>query len=120
MSNLPDVTDANFAEEVLQFPGVVLVDFWAPWCPPCLAMAPHVEQIAHKFAGNPNVKVVQMDIDQNTETSFNFRVMSIPAFKYFSGGKEVDEIIGAMPPIKLEESLRRALDALPKSAPAAA
>ena len=116
MSSLPAVTDQNFATEVGNFEGITLVDFWAPWCTPCLAMAPHLERMAEKYAADPRVKIVQMNIDENTETAFGFRVLSIPTFKIFNKGTEVDEVIGAVPPVKLEEALLRALGPIPAAA----
>jgi len=107
-AGLPVFTDDNFQKEVLDFDGVTLVDFWAPWCTPCLVMAPRVEELAEKYKDNPKVKIGQLDIDQN-EIAGTYRVLSIPTFKYFYKGEEVDEVIGALPVEELEKRLTGAL-----------
>jgi thioredoxin 1 len=90
-----EATDANYEQEVLQFPGVVLVDYWADWCHPCHAMAPHVEALAAEYAGRDDVKIVKIDVDTNEATAMQERVMSLPTFKIFKNGAVVDEMIGA-------------------------
>ncbi|MCA9235417.1 MAG: thioredoxin, partial [Planctomycetales bacterium] len=69
---------------------VVLVDFWATWCGPCRALAPHVEAIAHEFDGK--LKVVKLDIDTNPQTPSNYGVTSIPTLLLFKGGELVDKM----------------------------
>jgi thioredoxin 1 len=103
------VTDQNFKEEVLDFPGIVLVDFWAPWCNPCRIMAPFIEQLAAKYAGNEKVKIAKMDVDENQQTAMEMQIMSIPSLKFFKGGKIVAETVGVTPPNVLESKLEALL-----------
>lgn len=110
---LPNFDDQNFEKEVLAFDGVTLVDFWAPWCQPCLVMAPRVEAIAEKYKENSKVKIGQLNIDEN-EIANTYRVLSIPTFKLFYKGEVVDEIIGAVPGEALEKKLQEALATIAK------
>lgn len=107
------LTDANFQEEVLNFSGLVLVDFWAGWCGPCIAMAPIVEKLAAKYAGNPQVKVAKLDVDAQMETSQAYRILSLPTFKVFINGQPVSEMVGASNEVILEKMIT---DALPQLA----
>jgi thioredoxin 1 len=93
--NAVEVTDATYAQEVEQFPGVVLVDYWADWCGPCRVMAPHVEALATEFKDRDDVKIVKLNVDENEQTAMEERVMSLPTFKLFHNGELVDEMIGA-------------------------
>ncbi|MBU6389563.1 thioredoxin [Patescibacteria group bacterium] len=112
------LTSANFDSEVLQFPGVVLVDFWATWCPPCRIMAPHVENLVEKYKGNQKVKIGKLDVDENNDISERYRVLSIPTFKVFVAGEPLDQRIGAVAPSELDSMIEQAL-AKPSSAAAA-
>ncbi len=111
VSQAVHLTDANFAAEVLNFKGVVLVDFWAEWCGPCHVMGPRVDELAAKHAGNEQVKIAKLDVDSNEETSMEQRVLSLPTFKLFKDGEVIDELIGSAPPEVLEQMLTRNLPA---------
>jgi thioredoxin 1 len=102
MSEKLQVTDATFGAEVEQAPGVVLVDFWATWCGPCLAIAPVIEKLAQDYQGK--IKVVKLDTDANQATATRFNIRSIPTILLFKDGKVIDGVIGADP------RLRRILD----------
>ena len=104
-----ELTDATFTSEVKTFSGLVLVDFWAEWCGPCRVMAPRIEELAQKYAGNPMVKIGKLDVDANQETSMEYRVMSLPTFKIFRNGQVVDEMIGSAPITEIENMLLRLL-----------
>jgi thioredoxin 1 len=109
-ANLKHLTDANFDKEVLQSSAPTLVDFWATWCQPCLAIAPHVEAMATQFHGKLNVG--KMDIDHNQKTPTHFEIRSIPTLLMFHGGKVVGQLVGAVPKAKLEQFIK---DGLKKS-----
>jgi len=85
----------NFEADVIQSKTPVLVDFWAPWCPPCRAIAPSLEEISDELEGK--LQVIKVDIDQNPELAQRFGVRSIPTLKVFVDGKVAKEIVGAMP-----------------------
>jgi thioredoxin 1 len=89
------VTDDTFAAEVDQAKGLVLVDFWATWCGPCVAIAPYLDKIAESHAGK--LKVAKLDVDQNQKTAMRFNVRSIPTMMFFKDGKHVDTLVGANP-----------------------
>lgn len=107
MSKALVVTEENFEAEVLNSDVPVLVDFWATWCGPCLAMAPVVDAVADKYEGK--AKVVKIDVDENRGIAGQFGVRSIPTFAIFKGGEVVEKMIGGMPPQKLEEALESTL-----------
>jgi thioredoxin 2 len=96
------ITDANFATEVEGSSLPVLVDLWAPWCPPCRALAPTIEALAGELAGR--MRIGKMNVDENPRTSERFQVGSIPTLLIFQGGRAVDQIVGAVPK---SEILRR-------------
>ena len=93
MANVPDVSDANFQSEVLASDVPVLVDFWAEWCAPCRALAPHVHTLADEHGGA--LKVVKLDIQSNMKTAMAHKVTSIPTLVVFKGGREVARQQGA-------------------------
>jgi len=94
MSKPIEITDANFAKEVIESPLPVLVDVWADWCMPCRMIAPAVEAIANQYAGK--VKVGKMDADSNM-TPARLGIRGIPTLLLFRNGKVVDRIVGAVP-----------------------
>ena len=87
------VKSADFEKEVLQSDVPVLVDFWATWCRPCVAIGPLVEEIATELVGK--AKVVKMNVDEEGETAMKYGIMSIPALVVFKGGQEVERMVGA-------------------------
>lgn len=100
------ITDSNFQAEVAQSPMPVLVDFWAPWCGPCRAVSPIVEELAKEYTGK--VKVGKLNVDENQDTAGQFGVMSIPTLLFFKNGKPVDSIVG----VKSKEDIRHKMEAL--------
>lgn len=87
-----EATDQNFAEQVLKAEGPVLVDFYAPWCPPCKALAPTVESLAEQFQGR--AKVVKLNIDDNAQSTAEFDIKALPTLVLFNDGKETQRQVG--------------------------
>lgn len=83
--NVITVTDANFDAEVLKSDKPVLVDFWAPWCGPCVQLAPVIDQVADATAGT--AKVAKIDIEVSPQLAAKYRINSIPALLVFKGGE---------------------------------
>lgn len=98
MSTISEVTDNNFQAEVLENEQPVLVDFWAPWCGPCRAVAPVLQEIAGE---RDDVKIVKLNIDDNQQAAAQFGVISIPTMILFKNGAEAHRVVGAYPKAKL-------------------
>lgn len=105
MSNAQAVNDATFDAEVLQSTTPVLVDFWAPWCGPCRAVAPTVDALAADFAGK--LKVVKLNTDESGEVAMKYGVTSIPTLMVFKGGEVVERVLGNRPKSDLAAMVSR-------------
>jgi thioredoxin 1 len=104
--NLTEVTDNNFAAEVLEAGQPVLVDFWAPWCGPCRIIAPHLEELDTE---RDDLTVVKMNVDENPQTAAKYGIMSIPTLILFKNGQVAKQVVGALPKARLQQELEPAL-----------
>lgn len=87
-----ELTDQNFEKEVLQVEMPVLVDFWAPWCAPCLIASPVIEELAKEYEGK--IKAGKLNVDNNHQIAQRFGIMSIPTVIVFEEGREIKRQIG--------------------------
>lgn len=100
------ITESNFEEEVIKSEMPVLVDFFAVWCGPCKALSPVIDELAEEYKGK--IKIVKVDVDENSNLASRFSVMSIPTLVFFKEGKAVDQAVGGM----TKDELKGRLDGL--------
>lgn len=104
---LLELTDLNFDKEALQSPLPILVDFTAAWCAPCRTIKPHVEAVARAYEGRLRVGIC--DVDANPEITAKLDVRSMPTLLVFKGGNVVGQLIGAVPRVRVEAMIEKAL-----------
>ena len=99
------ITDANFDSDVLKSDKLVMIDFWATWCGPCVALAPTIEALSKEYEGK--VVVGKMDVDANPETSVKFGIRNIPTVLFIKNGEVVDKVMGNAPKGAFVEKLNK-------------
>ena len=99
-----EITDATFSQEISE--GLVLVDFWAPWCGPCRMQAPILDQLSQKY-DETELKITKLNVDDNPQTAASFGVMSIPTLLFFKDGELVEKRVVVQPKPALEEIVEK-------------
>ncbi len=104
---LQEVSDQDFESIVLQSDVPVLVDFWAPWCGPCKAIGPMIDQLARQYAGR--IRVTKMNVDDNTATPARFGIKSVPTIMLFKDGNLFEQLAGMVSRPALEKAVQNLL-----------
>ena len=102
-----NIEDGNFDQTVLQSETPVLVDFWAPWCRPCIMAAPILEELAEEYKGR--IIIAKLNVDENQRNAAKYGIMSIPNLIIFKNGQPVSQIVGYKPKAELKRDLETAL-----------
>lgn len=100
-------TDANFESEVLKTDQLSVIDFWAPWCGPCLALGPTIDALSKEYEGKVNIGKV--NVDENPQLSINYGITSIPAVLFIKNGQVVDKQVGAAPKNVFDKKIQQHL-----------
>lgn len=101
------LTDSIFKKEVLESELPVLVDFWAGWCGPCKAIAPVIEDLEKEYNGK--IKIAKVNVDENSKTTNQYGIMSIPTLIFFKNGKVMDQVVGALSKAELKKKIEENL-----------
>jgi thioredoxin 1 len=109
VSKIIEITSQNFNEEVLQSKIPVLVDFWAPWCQPCLMMAPALDELSDELEGKIKIGKLNTEIPEHQLLAIQYQIQSIPNMKLFKDGKIIKEFIGLRPKEMLKQELEAEL-----------
>ena len=107
MGEVTSVTTDSFEKDVLQAAGLVVIDFWATWCGPCKIISPIVEELAGEYEGK--AAFGKINTDENPDLASRFNIRGIPTLMFFKGGKNVDQLVGAVPKAQLVEKINSLL-----------
>jgi thioredoxin 1 len=102
-----EISDAEF-DDLVGKNRIVVIDFWAPWCPPCRAIAPILEELSREYEGK--VVMAKINVDQNREKAEEYGIRSIPTLLFFKEGKLIDRQIGAVPKRIIQEKIEKLLE----------
>ncbi len=105
MANIINLNEQSFNDAIKSATGPVLVDFWAPWCGPCKAIAPLLEELATEFEGK--AAITKVNVDENSAIAAKFNIRAIPTLLLFKGGEQVDQVVG----MAGKEDLKKKLEA---------
>jgi len=108
VSELLQVSDSNFDDEIVKAEVPAMVDFWAPWCGPCHMVSPVVEELAQQYDGK--FKVAKMNVDENTQTPARYGIRAIPTILLFKDGELKDTIVGAVGKANIEKSMLKLME----------
>jgi thioredoxin 1 len=100
---LLEATTGNWDSEVLKAAGLVIIDFWAPWCGPCRMISPTVEELSKEYSGK--IKVMKLNTDDNSEIASKYKIMGIPTIMFFKDGVKVEQIVGVVPKQQLKAKI---------------
>ncbi|MBW1680268.1 MAG: thioredoxin [Deltaproteobacteria bacterium] len=107
MSDVLEVTDETFEEQIVKSDLPAMVDFWAEWCGPCKMVGPVVAELAKEYEGK--IRIAKMNVDENRQTPAKFGIRNIPTMILFKGGEVAQTIVGAYPKSHIEEELKKLL-----------
>lgn len=101
-----EVTSSKWDSEVIKAQGLVMIDFWAPWCAPCRIISPTVEELSKEYVGK--MKFLKLNTDENSDIASRYNIMGIPTLMFFKDGNKIDAIVGAIP----KQQLKAKIDSL--------